>query len=339
MRLVSNLMLCGLMLLLAGAARAQDPASFYKGKTVRLVVGAAPGGGFSGYATAIAPYLGRALGATVVVEHLPGAGGLNALNRLYAAEPDGLQILIANGTLAALSQLVDPASARFDFARLGLLGIISAPPWLWVTGPAGAIGAPSDALKPGVKIRWAAAGVMDGESTGAAFSCEALRLDCQIIPGYPGSTEAILAVAKGEMDAAFLSEITARPFVSGGQLRVVATMARQRSRFFPEAQTIFEALPLDAEQQRWIDLRADLAALGRVLAVPPNLAADRLAFLQDAVRRVLTDPALVAELANTPYYIEYRDDAAARRAAQATVGGIEPAERARLAEIILRKYR
>src|SRR5256885_3452221 len=137
MRQAVRLILCGLALLLAGMARAEDSAGFYKGKTARLLVGAAPGGGFSGYAMAIGPYLGRALGTTVVVEHLPGAGGLNALNRLYAAEPDGLQILIANGTLAALSQLVDPATARFDFSRLGLLGIISAPPWLWVTGSSG----------------------------------------------------------------------------------------------------------------------------------------------------------------------------------------------------------
>jgi tripartite-type tricarboxylate transporter receptor subunit TctC len=337
MRLLSTLMLCGLALL-AGPVCAQDAAAFYRGKTVRLMVGATPGGGFSGYATAIAPYLGRALGSTVVVEHLPGAGGLNALNRLYAAEPDGLAILIANGTLAALSQLVDPANARFDFARLGLLGIISAPPWLWVTGAGGTIATPAEALKAG-KIRWAAAGVLDGESTGAAFSCEGLRLPCQIIPGYPGSSEVMLALAKGEMDAAYLSEITARPFAASGQIRGVATMARQRARFFPELPTIFEALPLDPEQQRWIDLRADLAALGRVVAVPPNLPGDRLAFLREALRTVLTDPKLVAELAGTPYYLDYRDAETARRATSGVLDGITAAERPRLAEIVLRKYR
>jgi hypothetical protein len=76
-----------------------------------------------------------------------------------------------------------------------------------------------------------------------------------------------------------------------------------------------------------------------VLAVPPGLAPDRLAFLQDAVRHVLTDPALGAELANTPYYIDYQDAGSARRAASATVGGIGPEQRRQLAEIILRKYR
>ena len=339
MRLLSHLMLCGLVLLLAAAARAEDSAAFYRGKTVRLVIGAGPGGGFSGYATALAPPLGKALAASVVVEYLPGAGGLNALNRIYAAEPDGLQILLANGTLAALSQIVDPAAARFDFTRLGYLGIVSAPPWVWVVGPASAIRTPADALRPGLKLRWAAAGVMDGESTGAAMTCEALKLACQIIAGYPGSTETILAVTRGEMDADYLSEITASHYVTGGQLRAIATMAHQRSRFFPDVATIFESLPLDAEQQRWFDLRADLSALGRVLVVPPGMDPERLAFLRAALRRVLTDPALVAELAKTPYYLDYQDADSARRAATATVGAITPAERKTLAEIILRKYR
>src|SRR5258706_1536000 len=104
------------------------------------------------------------------------------------------------------------------------------------------------------------------------------------------------------MDADYLSEITASNYVKNGQLRIVATMARQRSRFFPDMPTIFESVTLEPEQQRWFDMRADLSALGRVLVVPPGLAPDRLAFLQQAVRRVLTDPALVAELAKTPYY-------------------------------------
>ena len=338
MRLVRQLVWVALALLVAMPARAEDAAGFYRGKTVRLMVGAPPGGGFGGYATAIAPPLSRALGATVVPEYVPGAGGLTALNRLYAAEPDGLQILIANGTLASLSQLVDPA-ARYDFARLGLLGIISAPPWIWAVGAQNAIRTPADAPHASGKLRWAAVGVMDSESTGAAMTCEALSLPCQIIAGYPGSAEAILSVIKGEMDSVYLSEITIRNYAGNDRLRLVATMARQRARFFPEVPTIFEALPLDPEQERWFDLRADLSSLGRVLAVPPGVPPERLAFLEEALRRVLTDPDLAAALAKTPFYLDYRDAATARRAAEATIGAITPAERAKLAEIILRKYR
>src|SRR5580692_7161733 len=90
------------------AARAQDAdRAFFSGKTVRMAVGYGPGGGYDAYARMIAPYFSRALGASVVVENQPGAGGLVALDRTYTAAPDGLTMMIVNGTGAALSQLTD----------------------------------------------------------------------------------------------------------------------------------------------------------------------------------------------------------------------------------------
>src|ERR1700733_13707986 len=89
------------------AARAQDAErAYFGGKTVRLIVGYGPGGGYDAYARMIAPYLTHDLGASVVVENQPGAGGLTALNNLYVASPDGLQIMIVNGSGAGLAQLV-----------------------------------------------------------------------------------------------------------------------------------------------------------------------------------------------------------------------------------------
>ena len=55
----------------------------------------------------LAPYLSKNLGATVIVENWPGAGGLVALNGVYAAPGDGLTMMIVNGTGAAFSQLTD----------------------------------------------------------------------------------------------------------------------------------------------------------------------------------------------------------------------------------------
>ena len=110
-----------------GAARAQDAErAFFSGKTVRLVVSFGPGGGYDAYARMIAPYLSRALGASVVVENQPGAGGLVALNRIYTAPPDGLIMMIVNGTGAALAQLTEQAGVRFDLGRFGYLGTVSA---------------------------------------------------------------------------------------------------------------------------------------------------------------------------------------------------------------------
>ena len=76
--------------LLPQAYAQESEAAYYQGKTVRIVVGYGPGGGYDIYARMIGTYIGKALGATVVVENQPGAGGLTALNRIYSAPPDGL---------------------------------------------------------------------------------------------------------------------------------------------------------------------------------------------------------------------------------------------------------
>src|SRR6201999_1802072 len=88
--------------------------AFFAGKTVRMIVGSGTGGGYDVFTRLIAPYLAKTLGATVIVENQPGAGGLVALNRLYIAPPDGLQISLTNGTGAAFAQLTGDAAARFD---------------------------------------------------------------------------------------------------------------------------------------------------------------------------------------------------------------------------------
>jgi tripartite-type tricarboxylate transporter receptor subunit TctC len=73
--------------------RADGAAEYYKGRTVSFVVGSGPGGGNDSHARLLAPHLGAALGASVVVENRPGAGGLLALNQVYGAAPDGLTII------------------------------------------------------------------------------------------------------------------------------------------------------------------------------------------------------------------------------------------------------
>src|SRR5215510_16122862 len=81
-------------------AKAQESEkAFYAGKTVRMIVGSGVGGGYDVFSRLIAPYLAKTLGTTVIVENVPGAGGLVALNKLYIAPPDGLQISLTQGTM------------------------------------------------------------------------------------------------------------------------------------------------------------------------------------------------------------------------------------------------
>ncbi len=134
-----NVFLLGIMLALAAPVSpvaAQDSEqAFFSGKTVRFVVGFGAGGGYDAYARMLAPYLSKTLGATVIVENRPGAGGLLALNGVYIAPPDGLTMMIVNGTAAVYSQLTDLQGARYDLGKIGYLATLSAPPSLWTVSP------------------------------------------------------------------------------------------------------------------------------------------------------------------------------------------------------------
>jgi tripartite-type tricarboxylate transporter receptor subunit TctC len=336
--LLAGLTALGLMVAVAATpANAQSPAEFYKGKTVRLIVGFGPGGGYDAYARMIAPYLSKEIGATVVVENQPGAGGLTALNRIYSAPNDGLLLMIVNGTAAGLSQIVEEEAVHYDLAKFGYLGIVSASPWVWLVNPENPIvKTPAEAMKPGVKIRWSASGPIDGLSDGAAITCEALHLDCQIIIGYKGSNEAALAVTKGEMDAIYVSDTSANNYVKSGSNKAVATMGRVKSRFFPDLPTIFESVKLDAKQTWWFDFRATVDDLGRILVTTPGLPPERLKFLQAATDKVLHDPALVAEGEKSQRYIDFVSPEKTLDKIHTAVSTLTPEQRAEIKKVISR---
>ena len=313
-------------------------ADFFKGKTVHLIVGFSAGGGYDTYARMIAPAIAKALGAgNVVVENQPGAGGLTSVNRITTMAADGTNIILISGNGAALAQLTGQPTARFDLAELGSLGTVSSSPWMWLVTPGSPIKTPQDAIALKSRIAWGAGGPMDGLSDGAAFVCEALKLDCRVVLGYPGSNEAALAVVKGEMDMIYVSDTSANNYVKSGQIRPVATMSRVKSRFFPSEPTIFEAMALTPEQEWLFDFRATLESLGRILATPPKMAPARLAFMQDAVKRALSDPELIAEGERTQRYIGYSDAAATHRNILRIVRELSPEQKARVTEIVMRR--
>jgi tripartite-type tricarboxylate transporter receptor subunit TctC len=319
------------------SASAQDAEkAFFAGKTVRIVVGSAVGGGYDVYSRLIAPHLARVLGATVIVENQPGAGGLISLNRLYTTAPDGLTMSFANGTAAAFAQITEQQGARFDLAKFDFLATVGAPPGLWLVGPNSPIKTVQDAINAKMKWRWAASGPADGLGNGAAFTCEALKLDCQIVPGYGGSAQAGMAVTRGEMDALYVPESSANNFVKAKQNRALATMARKKSRWFLDHPTIFEAVELDTDQQWLFDFFSGVENMGRIMILPPGMPKGRLAYLQEAVKETLHNPQLIAEGERTERIIEYLDPVSTHNNALAVVANVTPEQKKRVQEILSR---
>lgn len=319
----------------ASPGHAQDAEkNFYAGKTVRMIVGSGVGGGYDVFSRLIAPYLAKTLGTTVIVENVPGAGGLVALNKLYIAPPDGLQISLTNGTMAAFAQLTGDQAARFDLAKFTYLATVGAPPGLWLVKPDSPIREVQQAIDAKMKWRWASAGGTSGLGIGAAFTCEALKLDCHVVQGYKSSADAGLAVTRGEMDAVYIPESSANNFVKSKQNWALATVSRTKSRFFQDRPTIFEAAKLDADGTWVLDFFANVEGLGRLLMAPPGIPPARLAYLQAAVKETLHNPQLMADGEKMERIIEYLDPATTHGNVVAAVGSVTPEQKARVLKIL-----
>ena len=332
--ILSGLVALGLSLSMSVSARAQDAAAFYKGKTVHFVVGLGVGGGFDAYARMIAPYLGQELGANVLVDNLPGAGGLLALNQIYTAQGDGLRLLIVNGTPAGLGQLIEQDNIRYDLAKFDHLGVISAYPWIWLASKQSGIKSVADALQAGRKIRWGGTGPSDGPADGAAITCEALKMDCQTILGYRSSGEIALAMERGELDALYVSDSSAANYTQAGQVTPVASMARVRSALLPNVPTVYEQAKLTPDQEWWFDFCANLNDLGRILVTSPGTPPDRLAFLREAVRRALTNPALIAEGEKSQRFVAYQAPEKAVEITRKVLTAVTPEQKKRIRDVV-----
>lgn len=325
-----------LALAAAGPAAAQgaDEAAFFRGKTVRMIVGFSPGGGYDAYARMMAPHLGQRLGATVVVENQPGAGSLTAMNNLYVAEPDGLRMILANGTAAGLAQIMETPGVRFDLEKYGHLGTVSASPWVWLVHKDFPLKTPAQFQASGREIVWSATGPIDGLSDGAQITCEVMKIRCKIVMGYKGSNDAGLAVTRKEMDAIYVSDTSANNYVRSNDLFAVANMSRKRSRFFPDLPTIFESVKMTPEDEWLMDFHGVVEDLGRILILPPKVPQGRIDYLRKMVRETLADPRLMDEGEKSQRYIDYIDADATLKGVRAAITDITPEQKKRVQALL-----
>ena len=186
--------------MIAGPATAQQSvADFYKGKTVALLLGTGPGGSYDLYARIFAEHLTRHIpgNPSIVVEHMPGAGGVTAGNHLFGPGPqDGTKILLSHAII--MSEVLDPkAGVRFQSAKFNWIGTYDAIAHtlaLWHEAPVKTI---AD-LKNG--------NIVLGSFAKAHFTYQwpammkdVLGLNFKLITGYPTGNHNNLAMERGEI--------------------------------------------------------------------------------------------------------------------------------------------
>jgi tripartite-type tricarboxylate transporter receptor subunit TctC len=280
---------------------AHGAAPFYEGKTVRLVVGFSPGGGFDTYSRAIARHLGKHIpgNPTVIVENMTGAASLVAANHVYkVAKPDGLTILNFHGN-QVLNQLIGKPGIEFDARKFEYLGVPTRDNGACVFTKASGITSYErlKASKTPVKM----GGVAPGDTTfnTASILKEALQLPIQLVAGYKGTAEIRLAAEGGEVAGGCwqwesIKSTWQKGLESGSVIPVVQTNAKPH----PELKNVTNAIDVAPSEKGRNLIKFgihDPGAITRPYALPPGTPKERVGLLRKAFVETLKDPEFIAD--------------------------------------------
>ena len=318
----------------AVAASANKTADFYRGKTVRILVGSPPGGGYDIYARLVAPALAAKLDATVLVENKDGNGGLAALATLLVRPSDGLTIMNGSAEAAIISQMLGRPGAAWDVTKLNWLAKMASAPKLWYVGANARYRSIADVATAN-PLTWSATGPADDISDVEAVISYVLGLKSKIVVGYRGSGDMSLAVIRNEVDAGVLSADSALPHID--EIKPLALFGARRWRHLPQVPTLSEAAALPADKTWIVELRQQIGEAQRALVAAPGVPTDRVDYLRNVLAEVLTDPAVIEDGARTNREIEYMSGSDLQRLVGELMAAAGP-RRAEFHKIVLDSY-
>jgi len=209
-------------------------ASFYNGKTVRIVVGFSAGGGYDQYSRVIARHLSKYIpgNPAVIVDNMPGVGSIIAANHVYNAAPkDGTVIGNISGPIV-LEQLFGAPSVQFDMAKFRYLAVPVSESYMMIVMKRTGIRKFDDIR--GEKGKQVSIGAIPGSTVEHApiLVKEALNTNLKIVSGYKGTADVRLAMDSGEVDGFFntwtSSKVTSMDKVKSGEWVILAQMCESR---------------------------------------------------------------------------------------------------------------
>lgn len=293
------------LLLMIGAmspASADAVSDFFSHKTVTLIAGFPPGGGYDTYIRTLARYYGRAIpgNPSVVPANLPGAGSMNAANQIYNNQPNDGTVMGEFASSVVMEPLLGDTAARFDPAKFSWIGSMSqdiAYCGVWQTP--GAAASFDDMLHKETIFGGGAPAAITYQHP--MILKNVLHADIRVIPGYAGTRDIDLAMHRGEVNGEcglYASSIKAQYFddVKSGRLKLVIQMGPRKSTEFGDIPSVYDYAKTD-EDRAVLDVHFKQLVLGRPLAGPPNIPADRLAALRQAFQATMKDQEFLAEAA------------------------------------------
>jgi tripartite-type tricarboxylate transporter receptor subunit TctC len=280
------------------AATAQPAPSFFAGKQINFICGAAVGGGYDALARLVARHLGRLIpgNPTIVVQNMPAAGSLAATNLIANTAPrDGLTFaLIQRGMLS--TRLINPASVRFDLAKLNWIGNLSSEVGLVFSWYTSKHKTAQDLFEKEL-IVGGHTGV-DPELTPRLYNA-VLGTKFKIVTGYNGTADIGLAIERGEVegigDWSWSSLKKQKPdWIRDKKITLLMQSALQNDPELPDVPNALTFAKTESDR-KVIELFLTQKKIARPLIAPPGVPPERLAMLRNAVAALASDREFLAD--------------------------------------------
>jgi tripartite-type tricarboxylate transporter receptor subunit TctC len=277
--------------------RAQPTADFYRGKTLRMLIGYGPGGGYDIYGRLVAEFLPRHLpgNPTIVPQNMPGAGSFVAAKYMYDVAPKDGTVLGSLAQTLALDSMTN-TNAKLDVAKMPYVGRV-----VTNVDTGAALSRTGIESFEDVRTKQYNVGASGGGSTTVLFPT-ALKTYAgakfKLVRGYSGTTDIVLAMERGEVDivgAYGLPGILVNHsgWVHRGEATILYQAALKRHRLLPNVPTLPELAQSD-EGRQVLQAAASTGEIGRSVLTTPGVPPERLAALRSAFRAMLKDPDFLA---------------------------------------------
>lgn len=309
-------LLAAVLALSSAAAEAQSVESFYRGTSLKMVIGAGPGGGHDAYARVLARYWGAHVpgNPTLVPQNMPGANGLRATNFIYAVAPkDGSVVGLTNGVMT-LQPLFTKEGIQFDPLKLNWLGAMQRQNNLCVTWHTSPIKTIQDAQQHEATV--SSTGATGARTTVPKLLNAVIGTKFKVITGYETAGQT-LAVERGEVDglcgASYSTLMTSSPaWITEKKVNFLAQLTLVKDPHLPDVPMVIDMVK-DADTRNMLSLILTVQEVGRPVIAPPDLLADRLAALQDSFVATMKDPKFLAEANKLQLDISMSDHVAIER--------------------------
>jgi tripartite-type tricarboxylate transporter receptor subunit TctC len=280
-------------------AGAQD--NFYSGKTVRIIVGAAAGGGYDTYSRTVARHMGKHIpgNPVFVVENMPGAGFLISANYTYRiAKPDGLTIGHFIGGLF-LQQLLGKTGIEFDAVKFEYIGVPTQDNYVLGISKKTGFTSIDQWIASKTVVKLGGVGVGSATDDIPKVLRETIGLPVQVVSGYSGTSTVKLAYDSGEVQGVCNSwesfKATWANQVNSGDIVMLLQATAKSHPELPNVPLAINYAKTDEAKKLINSLVHSVGPTARPYVLPPGTPKDRVQILRKAYMDTMKDLEFLAE--------------------------------------------